>query len=264
MWQPLPALSGHGFGASEATRPCRAATPRIVSRTSSCSSAACSAGAWRGRDLLLAVAELGVVLLERDALRVERGDELVDVVLRRGRADRREAERRVDRHVRAVDLRRERELVLERRRAAASPRSASRASMRFRNERWQTGAGSPSSPTWSVSTAPRVRRVRQHAERLEVGDEPDLADRAHARDRLQLVERRSSPACATVRPMPLASRPSSPCRADAFARTVPSLPHQRKRTRRRPASSACLTTSFAVTRRRHRRRRQPRAGGRTR
>ena len=44
-WQPLPALSGHGFGASEATRPCRAATPRIVSRTSSCSSAACSAGA---------------------------------------------------------------------------------------------------------------------------------------------------------------------------------------------------------------------------
>ena len=45
MWQPLPALSGHGFGASEATRPCRDATPRIVSRTSSCSSAARSAGA---------------------------------------------------------------------------------------------------------------------------------------------------------------------------------------------------------------------------
>ena len=31
----------------------------------------------------------------------------------------------------------------------------------------------------------------------------------------------------------------------AFARTVPSLPHQRKRTRRRPASSAFLTTSAA-------------------
>ena len=28
-----------------------------------------------------------------------------------------------------------------------------------------------------------------------------------------------------------------------FARTVPSFPHQRKRTRRRSASSACLTTS---------------------
>ena len=45
MCPPLPAPSGHGFGASDATSPCCAATPRIVSRTSSCSSAARSAGA---------------------------------------------------------------------------------------------------------------------------------------------------------------------------------------------------------------------------
>ena len=52
---------------------------------------------------------------------------------------------------------------------------------------------------------------------------------------------------ATVRPMPLVMRPSSPCRPLAFARTVPSLPHQRKRTSRSPASSASLTTSAAAT-----------------
>ena len=37
---------------------------------------------------------------------------------------------------------------------SVSPRSARRAIMRFRNVRWQTGAGSPSRPQWSVSTAP--------------------------------------------------------------------------------------------------------------
>ena len=44
-WPPLPAFSGQGFGASEATRPSPDATPRIVSRTSTCSSAARRAGA---------------------------------------------------------------------------------------------------------------------------------------------------------------------------------------------------------------------------
>ena len=155
MWQPLPALSGHGLGASEATSPRAVATARIVSRTSSCSSAARSAGACGGRDLLLAVAELGVVLLERDPLRVERGDEVVDVVLRRGRPDRREAERpsRPARS-RRRPLGRERELVLERdarasgRARPVAPPCASGTSA------GTPGAGSPSRATWSVSTAP--------------------------------------------------------------------------------------------------------------
>ena len=62
----------------------------------------------------------------------------------------------------------------------------------------------------------------------------------------------SSPfiACiATVRPMPLEMRPSRLPMALAFARTVPSFPHQRKRTRRRSASRASFTTSVGLTRR---------------
>src|SRR5262249_26702222 len=68
----------------------------------------------RRRDLLLAVPALRVGLLEGDGLRGGRGRELLRVVLCRGRRDRREAERRVDRHVLVLDARRERELVLER------------------------------------------------------------------------------------------------------------------------------------------------------
>src|SRR5437867_643221 len=68
----------------------------------------------RGGDLVLAVPELGVVLLEADPLCVERLREIVDVVLRRGRADRRETETGVDRDELSVDAGRERELVLER------------------------------------------------------------------------------------------------------------------------------------------------------
>ena len=34
-----------------------------------------------------------------------------------------------------------------------------------------------------------VRGVGEDAERVEIGDEPDLADRPHALDRLQLIER---------------------------------------------------------------------------
>src|SRR6266511_3910155 len=51
---------------------------------------------------------------------------------------------------------------------------------------------------------------------------------------------------ATVRPMPLVMRPSSPVRPLAFARTVPSLPHQRKRTSRTPSSSTRSTTSCVM------------------
>src|SRR5262249_31293450 len=47
--------------------------------------------------------------------------------------------------------------------------------------------------------------------------------------------------------MPVRSRPSSPRAALAFARTVPSFPHQRKRTRRSPSWSTCRRTSAAST-----------------
>jgi len=46
MWQPLPAFCGHGFGASDATRPWAVAMPRIVSRVKICWSTAVTAGAW--------------------------------------------------------------------------------------------------------------------------------------------------------------------------------------------------------------------------
>ena len=63
---------------------------------------------------MLPVAELGVVLLEPDPLRLERGDEVVDHFLSRGRADRREAEAGVDGLEAAADFACERKLVLER------------------------------------------------------------------------------------------------------------------------------------------------------
>ena len=77
---------------------------------------------------------------------LQRRDERVRVVLRGGRGDRREAQRRS----RPARTRRRRARASENSFSNAarstSPRSASRASMRFRNERWQTGAGSPSRP----------------------------------------------------------------------------------------------------------------------
>src|SRR5207253_8664997 len=59
-------------------------------------------GRVSGRDLLLPVAELGVVLLELDLLPLERVRERLDVVLGGRRADRREAEALVDRPVAAA------------------------------------------------------------------------------------------------------------------------------------------------------------------
>ncbi len=75
------------MGASEATSPWAAATPRIVSRTSSFVGRP-HGRAVRGGDLLLAVPELGAELLERDVLGFERVDERVGVVLGGGHADR--------------------------------------------------------------------------------------------------------------------------------------------------------------------------------
>ena len=218
-WQPLPALSGHGFGASDATSPCRAATPRIVSRTSSCSSAAWSAGACAGRDLLLAVAELGVVLLERDPLGVERRGQVVDVVLGRPSSPIVEKHRpAVDRLVRAVDRAGERELVLERRPACAGRARRAARSIRLRNERWQTAAGIPSSPIMSVSTTPVCGAYGSTRNVLGVGDEPHLADRPHARRPAGAGRASSSPASRRSGRCPLSSRPPRPWRARRLAR----------------------------------------------
>ena len=50
---------------------------------------------------------------------------------------------------------------------------------------------------------------------------------------------------ASVTPIPLFRRASSPPSAVALARMVPSLPHHRKRTSIRPRSRAVLTMSMA-------------------
>ena len=81
---------------------------------------------------------------------------------------------------------------------------------------------------------------------VDVGHEADLADRPHPVDGLELVERvhrlhRDGQADA-ARDATLEPVPAARLRAH-----VPSLPHQRKRTRRSPASSARLTTSAAAT-----------------
>ena len=141
----------------------------------------------RRRELLLAVAELRVVLLELDPLALERVHERVHVRLRRGQPDRREAEARVHRDELAVLPRRERELVLEgdfeRARPLLEPRrhplqerawALRRRLARERDEVDEHRAG--------------PRGVRKHAKRLGVRDEPDLADRSHPLDRLELVE----------------------------------------------------------------------------
>jgi hypothetical protein len=145
-------------------------------------------GRVAGRDLLLSVAELRVVLLERDALRLECCGKLVDVVLRRGHADRREAERRVDRHVRAVHTRRERELVLEcspqNEPALREPRLHALQEAALAHRR-----GLAVEPDVVREHRPRVRRIGKDAERVEIGHEPDLTHRPHAFDGLQLVER---------------------------------------------------------------------------
>ena len=74
----MPAWSGHGLGASEATSPKLEATARIVSRVGGLEHREV-----HHRELLLAVPELDVILLELDRLRLERCDHCVRDLLRR-------------------------------------------------------------------------------------------------------------------------------------------------------------------------------------
>ncbi|HEX3317297.1 MAG TPA: hypothetical protein VHR88_04720 [Solirubrobacteraceae bacterium] len=99
------------------------------------------------------MAELGVVLLECDPLCLQRGDEVVDVVLRCRRADGREAQGGVDGDIGAVDSVASENSFSNAARSVTSCASSA-ASIRLRNERWQTPAGAPSRVMWSVRTAP--------------------------------------------------------------------------------------------------------------
>src|SRR3954470_23472536 len=130
--------------------------------------------------------------------------------------------------------------------SSRAPRSASRSAIRLRKPRWSTGATAPSSVSWSTSIAPvfgaygSTRNVSGSGTR-RISPTGPMAGTGW---------RWSSPfiACiATVSPIPARMRPSSPCRDDAFARTVPSLPHHRKRTRRSPSFLTRLTTGPAST-----------------
>ena len=145
-------------------------------------------GRMPGRDLLLAVPELGVVLLERDRLRVKRRCQVIGVVLRNRRRDGREAEPGVDRHVGAIDLRSQRELVLERR-PEDEPALGETGLHPLQERALADGRRVAAEHHVIRERRAGVRRVRQHAEGVEIGDEPDLADRAHPGDRLELVER---------------------------------------------------------------------------
>ncbi len=187
MCAPLPALSGQGFGARDATSPWSAATPRIVfAHEDLLVGRAKRRGVARG-DLVLAVPELRVVLLEHDSLCVERLGELVEIVLRRGRADGREAQTGVDRDELTVDARRERELVLERYLESQVPLREpllhpleERALADRRRRAVQRDVVD--------EHRARVRRIGEHSERVGIGHETNLADGSHAVDRLQLVE----------------------------------------------------------------------------
>ena len=140
------------------------------------------------RDLVLAVAELRVVLLQDDPLGIERAGELLDVALRRRRADRREAQAGVDRDEGSVHLRRKRELVFERR---LEPGSALREPLLHPRQERPLGDGRRFAVQLHLvdEHRARARRVRQDAEGFRIGDEANLADGSHSLDRLQLVER---------------------------------------------------------------------------
>ena len=189
MWAPLPAASGHGFGASDATRPLRRGDPADRLADEDLLVGGPERRAMGGRDLLLAVAELGVVLLERDLLRLERRGERVDVVLRRRHADGREAEARVDRRERPalVVADRQRELVLEGR---LEPRAArrQRGGHALQEPALVDGRDAAVQGLLVGEHRPRARGVGEHAERAGVGHEADLAHRPHPLDALEVVE----------------------------------------------------------------------------
>src|ERR687887_315291 len=131
--------------------------------------------------------ELCVVLLERDVLRVEGGDEVVDVSLRGGQSDGGEAEGGVQGNEAAVLAHGERELVLEgdleREVALCEARG-----LPLEERSLADGCGLAVRPAVVGEDGAGARRVGEGPERVEVGDDPDLAHGSHALDWLELVE----------------------------------------------------------------------------
>ena len=139
------------------------------------------------RQLLLPMAELGIVLVDAHALRFERGDDVVDHARRERHARGREAQRLVERHERAVGLlARQAELDLEHGlRAEALGRAGRDLAL---EERARAGLPGRAVVVEHVDGHGRaVRRVGQDLERLGVRHESDLADRAHAVDGGELI-----------------------------------------------------------------------------
>ena len=202
-------------------------------------------GRVRGRDLLLPVAQLGVVLLERDPLGLERARP----------ARRRSPGTRSSRSWRSTARCRPARTRLDARASEnsfsnaariARPRSASRACMPLEERALADRRGRPVEPDVIGEHDAGVRRVGQLPERLEIGHQPHLADRPMSATGCSWSS--EFIACiATVTPIPAVSRPRRPWRADAFARIVPSLPHHRKRTRRRSFCSTRATICSAFT-----------------
>ena len=151
-------------------------------------------GRMGGGDLLLAVAELGVVLLERDPLRLERRRQLVDVVLRRrsSRSSRSTAHESTGTYSPST-ARGQRELVLER--GAELQPALGQPALHALEKRALARRGRRAvEPTWSVSTRADVRGVGQDPECLEVGHQPHLADRRPCRPPAEADRASSSPA----------------------------------------------------------------------
>ena len=116
------------------------------------------------------------------------GDQVVDVVLGGGHRDRRETQSAVDRHVRAIDHGRQRELVLERR--LHDQAALGEPLLHPLEERALTDSRRGPVEAHVIGQHDAgAGGVGEDAERAEIGDEPDLADRPHALDRLQLIER---------------------------------------------------------------------------
>ena len=129
-----------------------------------------------------------VVLLELDRLRLERGDDRVRDLLRRGHPHRREAQAVVDRREPLVGARRQAELVLDRA-PKDHPAVAERGVHAFEEGPRAGLVGLAVQPDVVDEHGRRVRRVREDPQRRGIGDQPDLADRAHPLHRLELVER---------------------------------------------------------------------------
>ena len=138
--------------------------------------------------LVLAVAQLGVVLLDGDALRLQRRHQRASERRGLGHRDRGEAQRVVERHIAAVLLAAaERELGLHRGVQRVAMRCGTLA--HTLQERARASAPRRSVAGEHVAGHGRaVRRVGQQHEAIRIGQQTNFADRPHTLHRLELIE----------------------------------------------------------------------------